>query len=144
MLIGEYAHTIDPKKRLSLPAKFRKELGKSVIVTRGLDGCLFVYSHSSWKRMVGKVEELSVGSAEGRGFNRFMLAGATEADVDSAGRILIPDFLKSFAALKTKVVLTGVNDRVEIWDETRWQSYTREMEKKGDQMAQKLSDVGMI
>ena len=144
MLIGEYLHTIDPKKRLSLPSKFRKELGKTVTVTRGLDHCLFVFPQPAWKKLVGKFSELSIGSTETRGFNRFMLSGAVEVDIDSAGRILIPDFLKGFANLKTKVVLAGVNDRVEIWDEKRWNSYKEQIESQGDSMAQKLGEIGVI
>jgi MraZ protein len=144
MLIGEYLHTIDPKKRLSLPSKFRKELGEVVIVTRGLDHCLFVFSLSSWQKLVSKFSELSIGSSETRGFNRFMLSGASEVDVDSAGRVLIPDFLKDFAGLKTKVVLAGVSDRVEIWDEKRWEAYKADIESKGDAMAQKLGEIGLI
>ncbi|MFQ5540892.1 MAG: division/cell wall cluster transcriptional repressor MraZ [Candidatus Paceibacteria bacterium] len=144
MLIGEYVHTIDPKKRLSLPAKFRKELGKSVIVTRGLDQCLFVFPPASWKKLVEKFGELSFGSAETRSFNRFMLSGAVESEVDSAGRILLPEFLKGFAGLKSKVVLAGVNDRVEIWDEKRWKSYKATIESQGDAIAQKLGEVGVL
>ena len=144
MLIGEYRHTIDPKKRLSLPAKFRKELGEIVIVTRGLDHCLFVFSQDSWKKLVEKFTTLSIGSPESRGFNRFMLSGAVEVDVDSAGRVLVPDFLKDFAGLSTKVILAGVNDRIEIWDDTRWESYKADIEAKGDQMAEKLGQVGLI
>jgi MraZ protein len=144
MLIGEYLHTVDPKKRLSLPAKFRKELGEVVIVTRGLDHCLFVFSLSSWQKLVSKFSELSIGSSETRGFNRFMLSGASEVEVDSAGRILIPDFLKDFAGLKAKVILAGVSDRVEIWDDKRWESYKTDIESKGDAMAQKLGEIGVI
>lgn len=144
MLIGEYRHTLDPKKRLSLPAKFRKELGKNTIVTRGLDQCLFVFSASAWKKLTEKFADLSIGSSDTRGFNRFMLSGAVEAEVDSAGRILIPDFLKDFAKLKVDVVLAGVNDRVEIWDAKEWQSYTREIESKADAMAAKLGEIGVI
>lgn len=143
-MIGEYTHTIDPKKRLSLPAKFRKELGKTIIVTRGLDQCLFVFPLSAWKKLVAKFGELSIGSTETRGFNRFMLSGAVEVGVDSAGRVLIPDFLKEFAGLKAKVVLAGVNDRVEIWDAKRWESYKETIESQGDAMAQKLGEIGVI
>lgn len=144
MLIGEYVHAIDPKKRLSLPAKFRKELGRTVIVTRGLDQCLFVFPPAAWKKLVSKFSELSFGSAESRSFNRFMLSGAVEADVDTAGRILLPDFLKTFAGLKSKVVLAGVNDRVEIWDEKRWNTYKAKIEGQGDQLAQKLGELGVL
>ncbi|MDO8523876.1 MAG: division/cell wall cluster transcriptional repressor MraZ [bacterium] len=144
MLIGEYQHTLDPKKRLSLPSKFRKELGKKIIVTRGLDHCLFVFSAGAWKKLAEKFSDLSIGSADTRGFNRFLLSGAVEADVDSAGRILIPDFLKGFAHLKTSVVLTGLNDRVEIWDTKRWQAYKRGIESRADAMASKLGELGAI
>ncbi|TAJ16086.1 transcriptional regulator MraZ [Patescibacteria group bacterium] len=144
MLIGEYQHTLDPKKRLSLPARFRKELGKTVIVTRGLDKCLFVFSATSWKKLAAKFGDLSIGSSDTRGFNRFMLSGAVEADVDSAGRILIPDYLKDFASLKTEVVVAGVNDRVEVWDKKRWASYKEQIESQGDAMAAKLGEIGVI
>lgn len=144
MLIGEYEHTIDPKKRLSLPSKFRKELGKKIIITRGLDHCLFMYTSAQWTKMAAKFAQLSIGAADTRGFNRFMLSGAVEADIDSAGRILIPDFLKEFAGLSTKVVLAGINDRVEIWDSARWATYKRHIEKQGDALAQKLGEIGVI
>jgi MraZ protein len=144
MLIGEYTHSLDPKKRLSLPAKFRKELGKTVVVTRGLDHCLFIFGATAWKKLAQKFAELSIGSTDTRGFNRFLLAGAVEAEVDGAGRILIPDFLKDFAGLKTQVVLAGVNDRVEIWDEKRWQTYKERIESQADEMASKLGEIGVI
>ena len=144
MLIGEYRHTLDPKKRLSLPAKFRKELGRSVVITRGLDHCLFLLSESSWKKLVQKFSELSIGSPDTRGFNRFMLSGAVEAEVDSAGRILVPDFLKDFANLKTDVVLAGVGERVEVWDAKRWSTYKNDIESRGDAMAGKLAEAGVL
>src|SRR5258708_10541659 len=144
MLIGQYSHTLDPKKRLSLPAKFRKELGKRVVITNGLDACLFVYPLKEWEKVAGKLAELSIGASDTRGFNRFMLAGATEAEIDGAGRILIPDFLKDFAKLGEKVVLVGVSTRVEIWDETAWQEYKSRVEKDADKLAEKLSDIGAL
>jgi len=144
MLIGEYIHTLDPKKRLSLPAKFRKELGKKVVITRGLDNCLFVYSLKEWERISTKLSELPMGQADTRGFNRFLLSGAVETDVDSAGRILIPDFLKQFAGFRDKVVLAGVQVRIEIWDVKQWDSYKRRIEKQADVMAEKLGEMGII
>ena len=144
MLIGEYTHTLDDKKRLSLPAKFRKELGKGAVITRGLDHCLFVYSAESWKGIMAKMGALSLGAVDSRGFNRFMLSGAVEAEVDSAGRILIPEFLKSFAHLKTHVVFAGVGDRVEIWDESRWTLYKKHIEHQGDAMATRLGEIGAL
>lgn len=144
MLIGEHTHTLDSKKRLSLPSKFRKELGKKVILTRGLDTCVFVYSQKEWKNFSEKLRDLSMGQSDTRAFNRFILGGAVEAEIDSAGRILIPDFLKDFAHLQTKVVVAGISNRVELWDEKTWTSYQKQVEKKADALAEKLGDIGMI
>lgn len=144
MLIGEHKHTLDTKKRLSLPAKFRKELGKNVIITRGLDTCLFVYSQKEWKQFSAKLGELSMGQADTRAFNRFLLGGAVEAEVDSAGRILIPDFLKDFAHLQTKVVVAGIANRVELWDEELWDKYQSGVQTQADALAEKLGSIGMI
>jgi MraZ protein len=144
MFIGEYRHTFDTKNRISLPAKFRKELGTSVIVTRGLDRCLFIFPKASWKKEAAKIAAHSTGSAAGRGLSRLMLAGASEADVDSAGRILIPDYLKSFAGLSAKGVVAGVNDRVEVWDEAAWEAYTTSIERDADAFAEQLSDRGAL
>lgn len=144
MFIGEYLHTLDSKKRLSLPAKFRKEVGKKVVITRGLDSCLFVYPLSSWKEIVEKLKQLPIGGADTRGMSRFLLSGAVESDVDGAGRVLVPDFLKEFADLKSRVVLAGVSDRVEIWNEKNWEEYKRRIEKGADQMAQTLGDLGIL
>jgi MraZ protein len=144
MLIGEYTHVLDTKKRLSLPKKFRAEMGKKVVVTRGLDNCLFMYPMQAWKETAQRLQELSFAQADTRGFNRFMLSGAVEVDVDSVGRILIPDFLKDFAKLSTQVVLAGVNDRVEIWNEKAWIEYKRRIEKQADAMAEKLGEIGAL
>lgn len=144
MLIGEYLHTLDSKKRLSLPAKFRKEVGRRVVLTRGLDACLFMFPSRSWKKIAEKLSALPVGQADTRGLSRFLLAGAVEAEVDSAGRILVPDFLKDFAALKSRVVLAGVSDRVEIWNEKAWEEYKHRIERGADQMAQTLGDLGVL
>lgn len=144
MLIGEYVHGIDQKKRISLPAKFRKELGRKVIVTKGLDNCLFVYPLKEWGRISEKLLKLPLGQSDTRGFSRFFLSGATEVDIDTAGRVLVPDFLKDFANLKAKVVLAGVHDRVEIWDEKLWGEYKGRIEKEADTLAQKLGEVGIL
>ena len=144
MLIGEYLHTLDDKKRISLPSKFRKEVGKSVVVTRGLDSCLFMFAEKEWKSVAEKLATLPVGQADTRGMSRFFLAGAVEVDVDTAGRILIPDFLKEFAQLKSRVVIAGVSDRIEIWNEKIWEEYKHRIEHSADQMAQTLGDLGIL
>lgn len=144
MLIGEYTHTLDPKKRLSLPSKWRKELGAEVVITRGLDNCLFVYPLKEWQTITEKIGRLPLGQADTRGFNRFFLSGAQEVDIDSAGRILIPDFLKEFAGLNSKVVLAGIHDRVEIWDQNRWTDYKRRIEGQAEALAEKLGEIGVL
>lgn len=144
MLIGEYRHILDDKKRVALPASFRKELGKQVVVTRGLDNCLFVYSLAEWHKVADKLSGLSMGQADTRGFNRFMLAGAVSVEVDALGRILIPDFLKEFAGLRDRLVIVGVQVRLEIWNEKRWKEYTAKIEQQADILAEKLGEVGVF
>ncbi len=144
MFIGEYTHTADDKKRISLPAKFRKELGAKVVVTRGLDNCLFLYTTKAWNSIAEKTSALGMMQADARDFTRYFFSGASEIEVDSAGRILIPETLCDFAGLKIKVVFTGVQDRIEIWNEKRWGEYKKRLEKDGERMAEKLGSVGMI
>lgn len=144
MLIGEFLHKLDDKKRVSLPSKFRKELGKKVVITHGLDNCLFVYPLAEWKKIADRLGELGMGQADTRGFNRFLLAGAQEVDVDAAGRILIPDFLKEFAGLKTQVVFAGVHSRVEVWNDKDWKTYKERIQKGADRMAEKLGSIGAL
>ncbi len=144
MLIGEYLHTLDSKKRLSLPAKFRKEVGRKVVVTRGLDSCLFMFPQAAWIKIATKLSNLPVGQADTRGMARFLLAGAVETEVDGAGRILIPEYLKEFAELRSRVVLAGVSDRIEIWNEKTWEEYKKRLEKSADQMAQALGTMGIL
>jgi MraZ protein len=144
MLIGEYTHTVDEKNRISLPMKFRKEVGKKVVVTHGLDNCLFLYPMKEWEKISEKLGELGMGQADTRGFNRFMLAGAVEIDVDSIGRILIPEYLRTFAGVEDKVVFTGVHNRIEIWNDKRWDEYKGKIRKQADQLAEKLGEIGVL
>src|SRR3989344_4362784 len=128
MLIGEYRHTIDAKKRLALPAKFRKELGEMVIITRGLDNCLVVYTQKEWEIMSDKLGKLPSGQVEARGFARIMLAGAMAAELDKLGRILVPDYLKNYASLVKNVVVCGLYNRLEIWNADSWEIYRKKVE----------------
>ncbi|MBU6426993.1 division/cell wall cluster transcriptional repressor MraZ [Patescibacteria group bacterium] len=147
MLIGEFRHTIDGKNRLSLPAKFRQEMGNKVILTGGLDNCLFVYTTDSWERITARLSgpESSMLQADNRSFNRYLLGGAVEAEVDSAGRILVPQYLRERGKLeKGKVVIVGVRDRAEIWDEDRWNEYRKGVEQRADALAEKLGQAGVI
>jgi MraZ protein len=144
MLIGEYTHSIDDKNRISLPVKFRKEVGKKLVATHGLDSCLFLYPVKEWQKIAEKLGGLGFGQADTRSFNRFLLAGAVEIDVDAIGRILIPDFLKDFAGLKGKVVFAGVHNRIEIWNEKKWMEYKRKIESEADKLAEKLGEIGAV
>lgn len=144
MLIGEYTHAIDDKNRLSLPAKFRKIMGKKVYITPGLDSCLFVFTPKEWAKIEEKLSEASMGQSDSRSFSRHMFAGASEAEVDSIGRILVPDFLREKANLKNKCVIIGVSSRVEIWNEKTWSEYKKVVEKQADTLAEKLGQVGVI
>ena len=140
MLIGEYRHTIDDKNRLSLPSKFRKEMGKKVVVTPGLDSCLFIFTIEEWEKVSGRlsVSESSMLSSDNRDFNRYLLGRAVEVDVDAVGRMLIPDHLRRRAKLESAVAFIGVKDRVELWNEEAWNAYVREVEQRADSLAEKL------
>ncbi len=141
MFIGEYLHTLDPKNRVSLPSKFRKELGSSVVMTRGLDHCLFVYPKKSWVKEAENRASHASGTSAQRGLARLFLAGAMEGSVDASGRILIPDHLKSFAKLNAKTVIAGVADRIEIWDEKSWKKYTADIERNADTFAEDIGNT---
>ncbi len=144
MLIGEYTHTIDDKNRLSLPAKFRKEMGKRIVVTRGLDKCVAIFTEKEWKKIAEKLSGSSMLQADNRSFNRFMFSGAVEAEVDALGRILLPDFLKEWAGLGAKVAVIGVESRVEVWNEEAWRTNKVAVEQQADTLAEKLGQVGVL
>ncbi len=143
MLIGEYKHTIDNKKRLAIPSKLRREIGAKMVITRGLDNCLFVFPLNQWNKLVEKLSQLPLGQKDSRGFVRLMLAGASEVEIDKLGRILIPDYLKTYAGLKKNVVIVGVYNRLEIWDETKWKLFSKTTEKEVDNMAERLGELGI-
>jgi MraZ protein len=143
MLIGEHTHNLDSKKRLSIPSKFRRELGEGAVLTRGLDNCLFVFPMKEWQRIADKLANLPIGQQDTRAFARLMLAGAVEVEFDGLGRILIPDYLKAYAGLKKSVVVAGLYSRLELWDGERWNSHKENLEKNSDSIAEKLGDVGI-
>src|SRR3989344_1154637 len=144
MFIGEYEHTLDEKNRVSIPKHYRTGLGKKMVMTRGLDNFLFVYSRPAWEKVAAKLQELSFAQADTRGFNRFILSGAAEVEIDSAGRVLIPEHQRQFAGLKKEVVFAGVSDRVEIWDAKTWTGYKAGIEKKAEDMAEALGQIGAL
>ena len=142
MLIGEYIHTIDEKNRISMPAKFRQELGKKIIITPGLEQCLFIFTLKEWQKVKEKLSnsntDLSFLKADQRNFNRYMFGRAAEVEIDSIGRILIPDFLKDRIGLKNTAALIGVEDRVEVWNDKVWSQNQAAVEKLAAGLAEKL------
>jgi MraZ protein len=143
MFIGEYSHTIDKKKRLAIPSKFRKELGKKAVITRGIDNCLVVYPMSEWKEKAEKLGNLPNAEVDARKYARIMLAGAMDVKLDNLGRILIPDYLKEYASLKKRVVVTGLFNRLEIWEESKWEDYKKKTEGAVGDIAGRLKELGV-
>lgn len=143
MFIGEYTYSIDEKKRIAIPAKFRRSLNKKAVVTRGLDRCLFLYPEKEWGILAKKLSQLPLAQADARGFARLMLTGAMDEGLDSLGRIVIPDYLKKYAGLKKKVVIAGVYNRIEIWDETIWNRYKTKVEREVGDIAERLKELGI-
>ena len=135
---GEYNYSIDEKKRLAVPVKMRPALGQKGMITRGLDKCLYLFTVKEWEVMVEKISKLPLSGSDSRGFARFFLTGAMEVSLDNLGRILVPDFLKKYASLNKKVVITGVNDHIEIWDEGKWQEYREKTETSSEEIAERL------
>jgi MraZ protein len=120
MFLGEYAHTIDDKGRLTLPAKYRTDLASGVVVTRGLDKCLFVFPMEEWKRLSEKVSALPLTDVSAREFRRLLFSGATDADLDKQGRVLLPQYLREYAGLNGNVIVAGLNTHMEIWAPDAW------------------------
>ena len=138
MLIGQFEHNLDAKNRISIPAKLRGSIGTKVIVTRGLDNCLFVLSQKEWKKLIDKIGNLPLGQKDARGLARIMMAGAMEVAPDRLGRVVIPDYLKRYASLKKEAVITGVGNRLEIWAKTAWDLYCQKGEDTLSEMAERL------
>lgn len=143
MLLGEYKHTIDAKGRVAVPAKFRTELSGGAIITRGLDQSLFMFAAREWETLVQKLISLPIAQANSRAFIRLMLAGAVDVMFDNQGRILVPDYLRRYAHLEKNVVIAGLYNRVELWNEERWEDYKRKTESASDEIAEKLGELGI-
>ena len=143
MFIGEYSHTLDGKNRLAVPVKFRVELGKTIVLTRGLDRCLLLYPLKAWKEIALKLGKMPIGESGTRSFVRLMLSGAVELNIDGLGRILVPEYLKRYAHLKKNTVVNGLFDRAEIWEEENWKVYKQDAEKNTAKVAEKLGELGV-
>ncbi len=143
MFIGEYSHTVDDKGRLSVPVKFRHSVADGVVITRGLDHCLFVYPKSEWEGLASKLSQLPLGQKQSRAFARLMLAGAWDADLDAQGRVMVPEYLRTYANLGKHVTVTGLYNRMEIWNEDAWHEYRTKTEEQSDEIAEAMGALGV-
>lgn len=143
MLLGEYKHNLDEKGRLAIPVKFRHELNSGVVITRGLDNCLFLYTKDEWAKLAEKLVSLPISQSNSRAFARLMLSGATDAILDKQGRVIVPEYLRKFAGLKKNVVVAGLYNRVELWDEEVWGKYKEQTESASNEIAEKMGELGI-
>lgn len=143
MFMGEYLHALDTKGRLIIPARFREELGDKFIITRGLDHCLFVYPINEWKVLEEKVRSLPTAQADVRAFVRFLFSGAVEAEMDSQGRVGLPQNLREHAEIERELYVNGVSTRVEIWSKERWENYAASAEESYEQIAESIVSLGI-
>jgi MraZ protein len=143
MFIGEYNGSIDDKARINIPAKFRSSLKNQVVVTRGLDNSLVLYTLDEWKKLAEKLASLPISTANTRAFSRLMLAGAMDCDIDKQGRIVLPGYLKEYAKIGKKLVFAGMYSRIEIWSEELWNKYKAQTEKDSNKIAEALGDLGV-
>ncbi|MDE6516299.1 MAG: division/cell wall cluster transcriptional repressor MraZ [Acetatifactor sp.] len=141
MFMSEYNHTVDTKGRLIVPSKFREQLGDEFVVTKGMDGCLFVYANDDWSAFEQKLTSLPLNNKEARKFARFFLAGAAQVEVDKQGRILLPANLRQFAGLEKDVVLVGVGSRIEIWSRENWENMDADSDM--DDIAATMESLGL-
>ena len=143
MFIGEYHYSIDDKNRLGIPVNFRVKLLKGAVVTRGIDTCLFLYPKKEWEKLAQRLAEMPISKAKNRAFNRLMLGGAMEVKLDKQGRIILPDYLRRYAQVKRKVVIAGLYNRLEIWDEKNWEEYKKKSETDSSEIAEALGELGI-
>lgn len=140
MFMGEYHHNIDDKARLVMPSKFRYELGNNFIITRGLDGCLFIYTMDEWNNLVLNLKKIPFTKKDARAFLRFFLSGAQECTFDKQGRIILPQTLISYAEIKKECIIIGVNERLEVWSKEKYESYFNQNEESITDIVESLFD----
>lgn len=143
MFIGEYSHNLDDKGRMAIPAKFRRELSKGAVVTRGLDNCLFLYTKTEWAKLAEKLAALPISQSNSRAFARLMLAGAMDVELDKQGRVILPEYLRKFAGINKNLVVAGLYSRLEIWDEEKWDRYKNQTESESGAIAEKMAELGV-
>lgn len=143
MFIGEYSHNLDDKGRMAVPKKFRPDLVKGAVVTKGLDDCLFMYTYDEWSKLAEKLSNLPLAQAKARAFSRQMLAGAMDVSLDKQGRIMLPEYLRTFAGLSKNIVVAGLYNRLELWDQKKWDEYKKKTEEESNEIAEQMAELGV-
>ena len=143
MLTGEFNHSIDSKGRLIIPSKLRDSLGEHFVITKGMDGCLFVYPENEWEAFEKKLRTLPLTNKKARDFKRFFLGSAVDGEIDKQGRVLLSSSLRTYAGLEKEVVLAGVLDKVEIWSKEAWDARTNDIEENIEDIASDMEDLGL-
>ena len=143
MFIGEYKHNLDEKGRIAVPRKFRKDLAKGAVVTRGLDTSLFLFTKPEWNKLAEKLASLPLGQSNSIAFARLMLAGAMEVTIDKQGRVVLPEYLRKYAGLNKSVIVAGLYSRIEIWDSEKWEKYKQSAEEDAEKIAEQLGELGV-
>lgn len=143
MLTGEFNHSIDSKGRLIIPSKLRESLGEHFVITKGMDGCLFLYPENEWEAFEEKLRTLPLTNKKARDFKRFFLGSAVEGEIDKQGRVLLSSSLRAYANLEKEVVLAGVLDKVEIWSKEAWDAHTTDIEENIEDIASDMEDLGL-
>jgi len=143
MFIGEFKHSVDEKGRLAIPIKFRNELARGAVITRGLDSSLFLFPKEEWDKLANKLAGLPLGQSQARAFARLMLAGAMEVELDKQGRVVLPEYLRKYAGLGKNVVVAGLYNRVEIWDAAKWEEYKNSTEADAEKIAEQMGELGV-
>lgn len=143
MFIGEYSHNVDDKGRMAIPVKFRRQLQKGAVVTRGLDNCLFLYTKPEWEKLAEKLAALPISQSNTRAFSRLMLAGAMDVELDKQGRVVLPEYLRQFAGIKKSLIIAGLYNRLEIWDEEMWKKYKNQTEAESNAIAERMGELGV-
>jgi len=143
MFIGEYNHSIDAKGRMAIPVKMRGRLSDGAVVTKGLDNCLFVYPKEEWLKLAEKLANLPISDTKARAFARNVLAGAMELEFDKQGRVLLPTYLRAYASLGNQVIVAGLYNRIEIWNEKSWKEYKSNTDSNTEEINAHLSQFGI-
>ncbi len=144
MFLSRFGHTIDNKGRLTIPAKYRTSLAAGVVVTRGIDRCLYIYPLGEWERLAEKVRQLPLTKKDARAFVRLLFSAAADCIPDKQGRVLIPAYLREYADLQDEVIIAGLDNRVEVWNPGAWEQNNSELEQDAEALAEKLGDLGIL